>query len=248
MKKVELLSPAGDFEALESAIKNGADAVYIGGKNFGARMFAPNFSNEEIESAIKLCHLFGVKLYVTVNTIIYDDEIDDILEYIRFLHELGVDALIVQDIGLMYILKNRFPNLEIHSSTQSHNIDNNSLHAMKELGCTRCVMAREMLLDEIKKLDDSLEKEVFVHGALCISYSGNCLFSALNGNRSGNRGECTGSCRLPYNLYKDNKLVVKNKYLLSTKSLTTITKLDEILDTDIKSLKIEIEKLHHFIF
>ena len=239
MKKVELLSPAGDFEALESAIKNGADAIYIGGKNFGARMFAPNFSNEEIESAIKLCHLFGVKLYVTVNTIIYDNEIEDVLEYIRFLHKSGVDALIVQDIGLMYILKNKFPNLEVHSSTQSHNIDNNSLHAMKELGCTRCVMAREMSLDEIKKLDDTLEKEVFIHGALCICYSGNCLFSALNGNRSGNRGECTGSCRLPYNLYKDDKLIIKNKYLLSTKSLSTVTRLDEILDTDIRSLKIE---------
>ena len=163
MKKVELLSPAGDLDRLKIACLYGADAIYIGGKNFGARMFAPNFSNEEIVDAIKLCHLFGVKLYVTVNTIIYDEEIEDVLEYIRFLHKSGVDALIVQDIGLMYILKNKFPNLEIHSSTKSHNIDNYSLKAMKDLGCTRCVMAREMSLDEIKALDDTLEKEVFVH-------------------------------------------------------------------------------------
>ena len=239
MKKIELLSPAGNYESLESAIKGGCDAVYIGGVSFGARKFAKNFTNEEIEKAVKLCHLFGVKLFVTVNTIIYDEEIDEVIEYVRFLHKVGVDALIVQDIGLMSLIHHKFPNIEMHSSTQSHNIDDYSLTAMKKLGCTRCVLARELTIDEIRRLKTDIEKEVFIHGALCISYSGECLFSALNGNRSGNRGECTGSCRLPYNLYRDDKLIVKNKYLLSTKSLCTLPKLDEILDSDVNSLKIE---------
>ena len=239
MKKIELLSPAGDFESLEYAVKSGADAVYIGGKNFGARMFAKNFSVLEIEKAVKLCHLYGVKIYITVNTIVFDDEIEEVINYVRELHRIGVDALIVQDIGLMYILKNKFPNLEIHSSTQSHNVDNYSLLAMKDLGSKRCVLARELSLDEINKLDNILDLEVFIHGALCISYSGECLFSSLNGNRSGNRGECTGSCRLPYNLYQNDKLIAKNKYLLSTRSLCTVTKLKDILNTNITSLKIE---------
>ena len=239
MKKIEILSPAGNYECLESAIKGGCDAVYIGGVSFGARKFAKNFANEEIEKAVKLCHLFGVKLYVTVNTIIYNEEIEEVTKYVRFLHKIGVDALIVQDIGLMNLIHHKFPNMEIHSSTQSHNVDDYSLSAMKELGCTRCVLARELTIDEIRALKTDIEKEVFIHGALCISYSGECLFSALNGNRSGNRGECTGSCRLPYNLYKDDKLIFRNKYLLSTKSLCTLPKLGEILDSNVDSLKIE---------
>ncbi|MEE3343815.1 MAG: DUF3656 domain-containing protein [Bacilli bacterium] len=240
MKRIELLSPVGNKDMLYQAIHNGADAVYLAGVNYGARKYSNNFTNDELVEAIKYSHLYGVKVYVTVNTIIYENEINDFIKYIEFLYVNGVDALIIQDIGMISMIRKRFPDIELHASTQCHNHNKEGIQLLKELGCSRVVMAREMSLDEINNLDVDIEKEVFVYGALCVCYSGCCLFSSLNGGRSGNRGECVGSCRLPYKLIQDDKeVLLKDKYLLSTKDLNTLSKLKDILDSNIDSLKIE---------
>ena len=240
MKKVELLSPVGNFDMLYQAIHNGADAVYLAGCDFGARKFSKNFTNDELIEAIKYSHLYGVFVYVTVNTLIYECEVENFISYIEFLYINGVDALIMQDIGMIRLVHDRFPDFEIHASTQCHNHNEEGVKLLKELGCSRVVFAREMSLDEIKNINIDIEKEVFVYGALCICYSGCCLFSSLNGGRSGNRGECVGSCRLPYKLIKNEKQVkLTDKYLLSAKELNTINNLKEILDSGIDSLKIE---------
>ena len=241
MKRVELLSPVGNMEMAYMAIHNGADAIYLAGKLYGARKFAKNFTNEELVSIIKYAHLYGVKVYVTVNIIIYESELYDALNYIEFLHKNNVDALIMQDLGLMKLVREYYPNLEIHASTQCHNHNNGGLSFLKELGIKRVVLDREMSIDEIKKLDVDIEKEVFIYGALCVSYSGCCLFSSLNGGRSGNRGECTQCCRLPYQLLDYNKRVVSQdgNYLLSTKDLNTLEHLDQLIELGIDSLKIE---------
>ncbi len=240
MKKIELLSPVGNIDTLKQAIHNGADAVYLGGKKFGARAFSKNFTEEELTFAIKYCHLYGVKIYITVNTIIFDDEIDEFINYIKFLHESGVDAVIMQDIGLIKKVKTLFPNLEIHASTQSHVHSTDVVKYLKDLGVERVVFARELSLQEINDINIDIEKEVFIHGALCISYSGCCLFSSMNGKRSGNRGECVGNCRLPYELIEnDKKIQTEGQYLLSTKELCSINNLKDILDSNIDSLKIE---------
>lgn len=240
MKKVELLSPVGNIEMLYYAIHNGADAVYLSGKNYGARKFSNNFTNEELKSAIKYSHLYNVLVYVTVNTLIYEYEVESFLKYIEFLYKSGVDAVIVQDIGMIKLVREKIPNLEIHASTQCHTTNEETVKLFKELGCTRVVMAREVSLDTINKINVPIEKEIFVYGALCVCYSGCCLFSSLNGGRSGNRGECVGSCRLPYKLLKNNKQVsLKDKYLLSTKDLNTLPRLEEILKSNVDSLKIE---------
>lgn len=239
MKK-ELLAPAGDFETLKQVIHNGCDAVYLGGKRFGARKFASNFDDEEMAKAIKYCHLYGVKIYVTVNTVIFESEVDDCLNYIKFLHQNGVDAVIMQDIGMISLVRKVFPNLEIHVSTQAHTHNINQIRLLEELGVTRVVVAREMSLDEIKKLDTKLEIETFIHGALCVCYSGECLFSSLLLNRSGNRGECAGICRLPFTLLEDGKEVeTVGKYLLSPKELNTTNRIKELLESNITSFKIE---------
>lgn len=236
----ELLSPAGDFMSLRQAVINGCDAVYIGGLKFGARKYAPNFSNEELQKAIKYCHLYNVKIYVTVNTVIYDNELKEALEYIDFLYDNEVDAIIIQDIGLIKLVRELYPDLEIHASTQLHNHNKEGLELLKELGIKRVVLARELTLDDIKNLDVDIEKEVFIHGALCVSYSGQCLFSSVILNRSGNRGSCAGLCRLPYELYKEEeKVTTEGNYLLSPKELNTSLKLDELLKSDIASFKIE---------
>lgn len=240
MKHVELLAPAGNMECLIAAVKNGADAIYVGGKKFGARAFAQNFDYDEMIEAIKYCHLYGVKLYVTVNTICYENELEDALKYVEFLYDNHVDALIMQDIGLIKKVRELFPNMEIHASTQAHNHNEYGLAALKDLGVKRVVLARELSLNEIKNLKTDIEKEIFIHGALCVSYSGCCLFSAMHGKRSGNRGECVGSCRLPYTFYENKKKIeTKGDYILSTKSLCTIEKLNEILESGVTSLKIE---------
>lgn len=240
MKKVELLSPVGNKEMLYYAIHNGADAVYLAGKKYGARKFADNFTDEELIEAIKYCHLYNVKIYITINTLIYESEINEFLEYVKFLYLNNVDAVIMQDIGMIKLVKDTFPNLEIHASTQCHSNNSKALELFKDLGCQRVVLAREMSLQEIKEINVDIEKEVFVYGALCVCYSGCCLFSSLNGGRSGNRGECVGSCRLPYKLIQNDQVVpLKEQYLLSTKDLNTLNHLREILDTDITSLKIE---------
>ena len=240
MKKIELLSPVGNMETLLFAVASGADAVYLGGKKFGARAYANNFNDEEMLKAIKYCHLYGVKIYITVNTIIYENEFESVIKYIEFLHTNGVDAIIMQDLGLISYCKHVFPNLEIHASTQAHNHNKEGLLALKELGVKRIVLARELSLSEINNLDVDIEKEVFIHGALCISYSGCCLFSSMNGRRSGNRGECVGSCRMPYSLYEEDKLIpTKGDYLISAKTLCTIEHLEELLKSNITSFKIE---------
>lgn len=240
MRKVELLSPVGNKDMLYQAIHNGADAVYLSGVNYGARKFANNFTNEELVEAIKLSHLYGVKVYVTVNTLIHEVEMDDVLEYLGFLHGIGVDAVIMQDMGLIKITREIYPNLEIHASTQCHNHNNEIIKLWKNLGVTRVVMAREMSLDDIKNIDTDIEKEVFVYGALCVCYSGCCLFSSLNGGRSGNRGECVGSCRLPYKLIKNNEVVkTDGNFILSTKELNTLDHIKELIEAGITSFKIE---------
>lgn len=239
-KKHELLVPVGNYECLIAAINNGADAVYFAGKRFGARAFANNFTMEEIEKAIKLCHLYDVKVYITVNTLIYEDELDEVVDYIKSLHKLGVDALIMQDIGLINIVHNKFPNLEIHASTQMYTHYKGSIKLLEDLGIKRVVFAREMSIDEIESIDTSMEKEVFIHGSLCISYSGQCLFSSQILSRSGNRGECAGMCRLPYKLLEnDNKLSLDGDYLLSPKDLCSVDNFKRLLDSNIYSFKIE---------
>ena len=240
MKKVELLCPVGNSEMLYQAIHNGADAVYLSGKLFGARKFANNFANDELVEAIRYSHLYGVKVYVTVNTMIYESELEVLFDYLKFLYENGVDAVIMQDIGIIKRTRVVLPNLEIHASTQCHNHNEEGVKLLKELGVTRVVMAREMSLDEINSIDVNIEKEVFVYGALCVCYSGCCLFSSMNGGRSGNRGECVQSCRLPYELFENDKRInINGDYLLSTRDLNTISNLKKILDSGIDSLKIE---------
>lgn len=234
MKKVELLSPAGNMKSLIYAVNNGADAVYVGGKNFGARAFSLNFTNNELLEAVKYCHLYDVKIYVTVNTVIFENEIESFLSYMKYLYEINVDAVIMQDLGMIHLVKKLIPNLEIHASTQMNIHNDEGLKLLKQMKVTRAVLAREMTYDEVKNLKTDIQKEIFIHGALCVSYSGQCLFSSLNGGRSGNRGKCVGSCRLQYDL--DN---IKNKYPLSTKELCTADNIKQILDLNIDSLKIE---------
>lgn len=239
--KPELLAPAGDMDSLKAAISAGCDAVYISGIKYGARAFAKNFDNEEIKEAINICHLYGIKLYVTVNTLIFENEVDEFIKYIDFLHSNNVDAIIIQDIGMMDLIRKTFPNLEIHASTQMHIHNLESTKFAQKLGIKRVVLARETSYDEIKKIKEntSLELEIFVHGALCVSYSGQCLMSYLIGGRSGNRGACAGSCRLPYDLYSDNKKVSDNNYILSMKDLNTLNNIDKLIELGIDSIKIE---------
>lgn len=242
MKKVELLSPAGDLEKLKIAVLNGADAIYMAGKKFGARAFSKNFDEEEIIEAINFCHLYGVKLYVTINTIIYESEIEEFINYVDFLHKNNIDAVIVQDLGMADLIHKTFPNLPMHASTQINVHNVNGLKQLKKLGFTRVVLAREVSLDEIKKMkkEVDIELEVFVHGALCISCSGECYYSYFETGRSGNRGACVQLCRNPYTLYKDDKRIsLDDKYLLSPKDLCTVESLNDLIDSGIDSFKIE---------
>lgn len=239
MKK-ELLSPAGDFESLKAAVHAGCDAVYIGGKKFGARKFASNFDYEELSKSVEYCHLYNVKLYVTVNTMIYEEEMESVLDYIAYLYKINVDAIIVQDIGLIKEIRNLYPDMEIHASTQLHNNSVENCQLLEELGVKRIVLAREMSVKEVQSLDTKLEKEVFIHGAICISYSGQCLFSSIVLNRSGNRGECAGMCRLPYKLAGTNgKIKTEGDYLLSPRELCTIPEFTKLMESDITCFKIE---------
>lgn len=235
----ELLSPAGDMESLKQAVMNGADAVYLACKNFGARKFAENFTNEEIIDAIKFCHLYGVKIYVTMNTLVKDNEVSMFLGQVEFLYKNGVDALLVQDFGMICLLRERYPNLAIHASTQANTSAKETAELFYKLGCKRVVFSRELSLKEIEEIKVPIEKEVFIHGALCVSYSGCCLMSSMLGGRSGNRGECAGSCRMKYTLKYRERIIAQDKYLLSTKELNTAPRFKELLDSDILSFKIE---------
>ncbi len=240
MKKIELLAPAGNIESLYAAISAGADAVYLSGKKYGARAFAANFSDDELVEAINYSHLYDVKVYVTVNTLIYENEMDNFIKYIEFLYRSGVDAVIIQDLGAMDLVRQKFPKLEIHASTQMNIHSLESVKLLEKLGVKRAVLSRELdinQIDYIKKNSD-IELEIFIQGALCVSFSGCCLMSSLIGGRSGNRGACAQCCRMKYDLVRDNK-VVDNGYLLSTKDLCTVYDIDKLIDIGVSSLKIE---------
>ena len=239
MIKHELLAPAGNMECLKQAIFSGADAVYVGCKKFGARKFAGNFTNDEIIEAIKLCHLYGVKIYATMNTLVKNDEVDSFLNQVEFLHKNGIDAILIQDFGMLCLVLEKYPNLEVHASTQANTSSKETAELFYKLGVKRVVFSREMSLEEINSIDVPIEKVVFVHGALCICYSGCCLMSSQIGHRSGNLGECAGSCRLPYTLKHNGKILANNKYLLSTKELNTSTNFKELLESNILCFKIE---------
>ena len=239
--KPELLAPVGSMESLYAAVEAGCDAVYLSGKKYGARSFASNFSYDELVSAIKYCHLYGVLVYVTVNTIIYEDEVDDFIKYIDFLHFNNVDAVIMQDIGMVDLVRKLYPNLEVHISTQMHVHNLEGVKFFENLGLKRVVLARETSIDLIREIKKSsnVDIEVFVHGALCISYSGQCLMSSLIGGRSGNRGACAGCCRLPYDLVSDGRVVNDDRYLISTRDLMTLNHIGELIEAGIDSFKIE---------
>lgn len=240
MKKPELLSPVGNIDCLYAAIEGGCDAVYLGGYTFGARNYAGNFSDEELIEAIVYAHLYGVKVYVTVNTLIYEEEIDMFLNYIDFLHKNNVDAVIIQDIGMMDLIRKTYPNLEIHASTQMHIHNIEAAKIIEEFGLKRAVIARETDIDtliDIRK-NTNIELEIFVHGALCMSYSGQCLMSSMIGNRSGNKGTCSQSCRMKYDVIKDKK-INEFEYNLSTKDLCILDNIGQLIDIGIDSFKIE---------
>ena len=233
MKKPEILSPAGDMTSLIAAIEGGCDAVYLGGKVYGARAFASNFTSEQIIEAVNIAHAYGVKVYVATNTIIYEDEVEDFIKYIEFLYKNNVDAVIVQDIGMMDLIKQTFPEFEVHASTQAHIHNLEGVKLMKKIGISRCVLARETPIDLIRDIKEQtdMEIEIFVHGALCISYSGQCLMSSLIGGRSGNRGTCAGSCRQKYDVLDESKKKVNiDSYNLSTKDLNTLENIGDLID------------------
>lgn len=243
MNKVELLVPAGSIDAFYAAVKNGADAIYLGGKSFGARVFADNFDHEHMIEVVKYAHLYGVKIYVTMNTMLLEDEIEVAFKEAKFLHEIGVDALIVQDLGLVNLCRQHLPNLELHASTQMHIHNLEGAKFAKSLGLARVVLARETPIEIIDLISHSgIETEVFIHGALCISYSGQCLMSSALQSRSGNRGMCAQCCRLQYKLFdedEDRTVDLEEEYLLSPKDLNTINELPLIIDSGVASLKIE---------
>ncbi|MBQ5543125.1 MAG: U32 family peptidase [Erysipelotrichales bacterium] len=241
MRKPELLAPAGNTEALRAAIQNGADAVYLGGKNFGARAFSDNFSEDELKEALDYVHSYGAKLYVTLNTILSPGEFEKALEFAGFCNKEGVDAVLVQDFGLATEIHRRYPDLPLHSSTQMHIHNKEGLEFLKEQGFERAVLAREVSLAEIDTMADvPIEKEVFINGALCVSCSGQCYMSLDMGTRSGNKGTCAQPCRLAYRLYEDG-LPVKTDgdYLLSPKDLYSLYDIPELMRHGIDSFKIE---------
>ena len=243
MIRPEVLAPAGSMEALVAAVSSGADAVYLGGIRFGARAYASNFNEESMIEAVKYCHLRGVKVYVTVNTLVYEDELDALRDYLRFLYDANVDAVIVQDFGVFQILKTEFPDFEVHCSTQMHIHNKAGVQFMKKMGAASVVLAREKPIELISECTkEGIEIEVFVHGALCVCYSGQCLFSSFHGGRSGNRGQCAQPCRKPYelwNLDKNQRIKTKGDYLLSPKDLWTVDHVAELIEAGISSFKIE---------
>lgn len=235
-KDFELLAPAGNLEILKGVIESGADAVYVGGSMFGARAYANNFTEEELLEAIDFAHLRGVKVYLTVNTLIKNSEFSKLYDYLLVYYKRGLDAVIVQDIGVVKAIHEYFPSLEIHTSTQMTVTGADGVRFLSQFGVTRVVMAREVSLAEMKRIHEEtgMELEAFVHGALCYSYSGQCLFSSILGGRSGNRGRCAQPCRLPYTV--EGK---KDEYILSLKDMCGIKALDKLHDAGVYSLKIE---------
>ena len=239
---MELLSPAGNYDAFIGAINAGADAVYLGGNSYGARAYADNFSDEDILRAIDYAHLFGKKVYLTVNTLVKEKEFDAVCKFVRPFYEQGLDAVIVQDIGLIKRFTEIFPLMEVHASTQCFITGVESALFFKSLGCNRVVLARELSLKEIIdiKAKTGLEVETFIHGSMCYSYSGDCLFSSTLGGRSGNRGRCAGPCRLPYSILDARSNINTSfDYYLSMKDQCTVKLLPSLIDAGIDSFKIE---------
>lgn len=235
-KDFELLAPAGSLEIFKGVIESGADAVYVGGSMFGARAYANNFTEEELLEAIDFAHLRGVKVYLTVNTLIKNSEFSKLYDYLLVYYKRGLDAVIVQDLGVVKAIHEYFPSMEIHTSTQMTVTGADGVRFLSQFGVTRVVMAREVSLAEMKRIHEEtgMELEAFVHGALCYSYSGQCLFSSILGGRSGNRGRCAQPCRLPYTV--EGK---KDEYILSLKDMCGIKALDKLHDAGVYSLKIE---------
>ena len=237
----EILAPVGSMEALNAALAAGCDAIYFGLPSFGARAFANNFDLETTKAVIERCHLCGVKVYITMNTILYEDEIEDAYQMAKKVHSYGVDALIIQDLGFIHLLHHRLPNLVLHASTQLSISNPYQIKQLKKLGVKRVVLARECTKEEIQAcVDTGIEVEVFVHGALCICYSGQCYFSSVHYGRSGNRGMCAQPCRMKYSLYEDgNKVDTHGEYVLSPKDLSLMDEVNTLADMGVCSLKIE---------
>ena len=235
MRIPELLAPVASIEHIKVAINAGASSIYLSGKEYGARKFAKNFSLDEISEAVNIAHLHNVKVYVTVNTLIKEDELQDVINYLATLYSIGVDAVLVQDLGLVELINKHLPNLKIHGSTQMTAENQLKLDYLENKGIKRIVLPREMRKDEIKNLKTNIELEIFVHGALCYSYSGQCLMSSFKGGRSGNRGTCAQPCRQKYKLS-----CLKNEdYYLSPKDLSLYDHLKEISELNISCIKIE---------
>ena len=237
----EILAPVGSMEALNAALAAGCDAIYFGLPSFGARAFANNFDLETTKAVIERCHLCGVKVYITMNTILYEDEMEDAYNMAKKVHSYGVDALIIQDLGFIHLLHHRLPNLVLHASTQLSISNPYQIERLKKLGVKRVVLARECTKEEIQAcVDTGIEVEVFVHGALCICYSGQCYFSSVHYGRSGNRGMCAQPCRMKYSLYEDgNKIDTHGEYVLSPKDLSLMDEVNTLADMGVCSLKIE---------
>ncbi len=243
-KKIELLAPCGNIASLKAAVFNGADAIYLGGKSFGARALAGNFDHEELREAVAFCHLYGVRAYATVNTMVYEKELDNVFKEMDFLYGIGVDALIVADIGLLEKARFRYPDIELHISTQAHIHNVNGVRFMQDIGADRVVLARELPLISIKKIISAIdiETEVFVHGALCVSYSGQCLMGSILHERSGNRGLCSQCCRMRYHiedLDEEKRVMTDGEYLLSTRDLNLLEHIPKLIEAGVASLKIE---------
>lgn len=236
MEKVELLAPAGSKDSLMAGLMAGADAFYIGGSKFGARAYASNPTDEELIELINLVHIYDKKIYLTLNTLVKNSEIEEVIQFIKPFYENGIDALIIQDLGILELVQKVYPDLPIHASTQMSITSSYGASKLKELGATRIVPARELSLEEIKEIREKvdIELECFIHGAMCYAFSGQCLFSSLLGGRSGNRGRCAQPCRLPYGINAGEK----NDYL-SMKDLNTLDIIPELLEAGIISFKIE---------
>ena len=242
MNSVELLAPAKNYETAIAAINSGADAIYIGASDFGARKNAPN-TLEDIAQLVKYAHLFNVRIHVAINTILNDLELDRAIDLIRKLYDIGVDAIIVQDMGIIKAaIDGKLPPIQIHASTQCDNRTLDKVKFFDNLGLSRVILARELTLEQICEIcsNTSCEIETFIHGALCVSYSGQCYMSYANGGRSANRGECAQPCRKKYSLVDENgKIILKDKYLLSLKDFNASLYLRNLVDSGVKSFKIE---------
>lgn len=235
MKRVELLAPAGNYDALLGAVNAGADAVYLGGEQYGARAYADNFSRDEIISAIRLAHIYHKKIYLTINTLVKERELEGLYDFLLPFYEAGLDGVIIQDLGVLAYVRRYFPGLELHASTQMTLTGSEGVSFLKEYGVSRVVPARELSLEEIKDLKQTgAEVEIFIHGAMCYCYSGQCLFSSILGGRSGNRGRCAQPCRLPYEINGG-----KECFPLSMRDMCTIDLLPELIESGVDSFKIE---------